>query len=78
MHVFLYFASLISKRTMGMQLTETLNGILPIAATDDFHKDEHTNTIHLQNKTNAVGCYLSNEISIMQIAYNFTKTYSFL
>ncbi|XP_065371977.1 uncharacterized protein srl [Calliphora vicina] len=39
--------------TMGMQLTETLNGILPISATDDFHKDEHTNAINIQSSKNA-------------------------
>ncbi|XP_046805456.1 probable GPI-anchored adhesin-like protein PGA55 [Lucilia cuprina] len=38
---------------MGMQLTETLNGILPIAPTDDFHKDEHTNAINIQTNKNA-------------------------
>ncbi|XP_037814735.1 myb-like protein O [Lucilia sericata] len=39
--------------TMGMQLTETLNGILPIAPTEDFHKDEHTNAINIQTNKNA-------------------------
>lgn len=39
-----------------MQLTETLNGILPIAPTEDFHQDEHhTNAINLQNPKNMVG-----------------------
>lgn len=40
---------------MGMQLTETLNGILPIEPTDDFHTDEHTNAIHVQNSKTSVG-----------------------
>lgn len=39
--------------TMGMQLTETLHGILPIAPTEDFHKDDNTTSINLQNKQNA-------------------------
>ncbi|KAM7362236.1 PGC-1 family member spargel [Cochliomyia hominivorax] len=40
--------------TMGMQLTETLNGILPIAPTEDFHNDDHhTNAINLQNTKNS-------------------------
>lgn len=42
-----------------MQLTETLHGILPIAPTDDFRKDDNnatTNaTISLQNSKNSVG-----------------------
>lgn len=40
---------------MGMQLTETLHGILPIAPTDDFRKDDSQAAITLQNNKNAVG-----------------------
>ncbi|XP_061395092.1 uncharacterized protein LOC133330703 [Musca vetustissima] len=35
--------------TMGMQLTETLHGILPIAPTDDFGKEENVNALGLQS-----------------------------
>ncbi|XP_013116660.1 uncharacterized protein LOC106094035 [Stomoxys calcitrans] len=39
--------------TMGMQLTETLHGILPIAPTDDFCKDDAASTaITLQHSKN--------------------------
>lgn len=41
---------------MGMQLTETLHGILPIAPTDDFDKEENAATaLSLQSNKNAVG-----------------------
>ncbi|XP_073816253.1 PGC-1 family member spargel [Musca autumnalis] len=39
--------------TMGMQLTETLHGILPIAPTDDFGKEDNANALTLQSNKNA-------------------------
>lgn len=47
---------------MGMQLTETLHGILPIAPTEDFHKDDNTNAINVQNNKNVVGFHETYEI----------------
>ncbi|XP_075147498.1 PGC-1 family member spargel, partial [Haematobia irritans] len=40
--------------TMGMQLTETLHGILPIAPTDDFRKEDGATA--LQSSKNMFSC----------------------